>query len=396
MGFDLKELKKKQKGQESRTISCKTLFVGSDLATAVSYLLNCHHCPQERSLLLSKEVIREESLLFPGPSLLRTSEDRESFGQLLKGVSQSDFFFELFKEKFENGHLEHLDLESGGEHKICARESWKRLFQNDLGAEKGAVLFYKDQKLRALGGRAKPRALRDDEKIYTHGSQVAPGSLVLRLIMYLVLKELEKPHHSSHYWVRPLEQVIFDSSSELPHGSFGLKLSSGELLCCSKLVFGEGIYSFVELAQGQKMPSQEFAHRCLSKRPRKVLCLHFLCDQAIWAERKTFLIPQSQTHEWGHFIVYCEEPRKEGAQEVYGLFFVDEHQDSGKEMTRKIKNFKAVLGRVFPLFAEKNYKQSVAVSQTLPHYSKEQASELEGMYSNLRLTGPHDLFKTLF
>src|SRR5690606_14522652 len=115
-------------------------------------------------------------------------------------------------------------------------------------------------------------------------------------------------------------------------------------------------------------------------------------------EEKTLFIPQSMTHEWGHFIVEFEQfDHSAKIQKCHVLFLIHEEEPQTEDLASKIKLMKRVLDRVFPDIEKHMVKEFIRFDDEMFISDiKEEALEQVGFdYPNLKFLGqtapvPHE------
>jgi hypothetical protein len=99
--------------------------------------------------------------------------------------------------------------------------------------------------------------------------------------------------------------------------------------------------------------------------------LSWLASKELYPEAATLFVPQSMTHEWGHFIVdiHSYDSKKNGHL-INALILLHEEEPTSELMADKIKLCKRVFERVFNDFSQYTSKEYIHASEHLfqtPH-----------------------------
>jgi hypothetical protein len=96
---------------------------------------------------------------------------------------------------------------------------------------------------------------------------------------------------------------------------------------------------------------------CSSSKIQAAISLTWLMKKEFSSDDRTFFIPQSMTHEWGHFIVEFETTNE--GHLCHSLFLIHEEEPQTEDLASKIKLMKRVLERVFPDFETNIIKEYI-------------------------------------
>ena len=95
--------------------------------------------------------------------------------------------------------------------------------------------------------------------------------------------------------------------------------------------------------------SADFIDFCTSVEVQSGISVTWKLNKEIFAEEKTLFIPQSMTHEWGHFLVEFESYNFQNKEQTcHALFLIHDDEPQSEDLASKIKLMKRVLDRVFP------------------------------------------------
>ena len=114
---------------------------------------------------------------------------------------------------------------------------------------------------------------------------------------------------------------------------------------------------------GQTLPPEMAAYFAGVKR-QAAIGLSWEATKELYPEAKTLFVPQSMTHEWGHFVLDIrpwDEERQ--CHPVSALILLHEEEPTSEFMADKIKLAKRVLDRVFPDFEKHVRKEYIHASE---------------------------------
>jgi hypothetical protein len=137
---------------------------------------------------------------------------------------------------------------------------------------------------------------------------------------------------------------------------------------CRKVNIPFVVYSFSDYDHARRMDVTDVVYDkekmtpdvidfCSSTHNQSALSITWVLKKDLFPEERTVFIPQSMTHEWGHFIVEFENTTE--GQLCHGLFLIHEEEPQSEDLATKIKLMKRVLERVFPDFENNIYKEYI-------------------------------------
>jgi hypothetical protein len=206
--------------------------------------------------------------------------------------------------------------------------------------------FYKDGKFHDFGGRAKPMDLLAGEEFFTQkGYKIELSSLFSAddwENLDLILED--------HSEIRIFESIEKTTPEDLvDKKEWLLTFKDFAKATCENLYVSLSPKRFLSLIHHKESLTPELIDVCTSVNIQSAISVTWVLDKEIYPEEKTLLIPQSMTHEWGHFLVEFEGynySRKE--QLCHVLFLIHEEEPQSEDLAQKIKLMKRVLDRVFP------------------------------------------------
>ncbi len=221
----------------------------------------------------------------------------------------------------------------------------------------GSNVFYKDTKFHKFGGRAKPHELKEDEAFF------------LEPFFQIKLEGLftDEQWNSLDETLASNSKIKYISSVEITKPSdlvevTNYKLKTGELetLDCENLYWCESPKSFYSKVSAKDELSDEVAAFASGLEHRIGLTVYFEVDKKVYADKGTVFLPQSVTHEWGHFIAdFNEYDELTQSQSFSCMMFVNEDEVNEEDLAKKIKLMKRVIERVFPEFGKGKYNERI-------------------------------------
>lgn len=249
-------------------------------------------------------------------------------------------------------------------------------------------LFYKDGQWHKFGGRAKSMDLAPGEDYFlpsrqdfdiqglfseTDWNELDETLKAYQNVRVLELLEKKNPQdlvNRDEWW------MLFHDLGEVTCEDLWLSLPSRLVLKASK--------------HGQTLPSEMAAYMAGVK-SRAAISISWKIEKEIYPEPRTLFVPQSMTHEWGHFIVDVHSwDAKRNCHPVDVLILLQDEEPTSELMADKIKLAKRVLDRVFPEFEKTQNKEYIHASEDYFEIADESLGEsLEVAVPKLHLLGAY-------
>jgi hypothetical protein len=214
--------------------------------------------------------------------------------------------------------------------------------------------FYKDGKFHEFGGRAKSMDLRPGEEFFTH------RGLKLELSSLFSSEDWENLDVilNEHSEIRIFEGIEKIESSDLVDKTeWKLSFKDFSSTTCENLYVSISPKKFLGMLQHKEMATPELIDLCSGASVQAAISLTWVLDKEVFPEEKTLFIPQSMTHEWGHFLVEFDTFNNVKREQLcHVLFLIHEEEPQSEDLASKIKLMKRVIDRVFPDI-EKHIKQ---------------------------------------
>jgi len=222
-------------------------------------------------------------------------------------------------------------------------------------------LFAKEGQWQRFGGRAKSMELQAGEDFFQAPRQEIELSSLFSPSEWDQLDETLKAYQS----VRILEKVEKQNPTDLANRDEWWLLfhDLGEVTCTDLWLSLPARTVMKASEQGQRLPSEAAAWLASVKR-QGAITLSWELTKELYPEQRTLFVPQSMTHEWGHFIVDVgawDEHRQ--CHTASAMILLHEEEPTSESMADKIKLLKRVLERVFPGFEKTIRKEYIHASE---------------------------------
>jgi len=340
-----KDLKKE--GHESRQITFAThLILGHDLGAVLRLLEVRRKFPDQSVKLISVRPVTREALVVNaelGVTLLRSAS-------AVEGIYKKHFNAQILPQ---NSH----------------------------------PCFYKDGKFHDFGGRAKSMDILDGESFFTH------NGYKLRLESLFSPEEWETLDET----LRECQEVRIPESIEktdptdlVEKAEWLLTFKDFSKIKCENLYVSMSPKKFIGLVSNKESVTPELIDLCTSAHVQAAISVSWILNKEVHASEGTLFIPQSMTHEWGHFIVEFEPFNYSTKSQVcHVLFLIHEEEPQSEDLATKIKLMKRVLDRVFPDIEKHITKEFIRFDEEmLISEVKDSALEQVGFdYPSLKFSG---------
>lgn len=331
MSFHLKSLKKRHdgpKGEHGRQ-HIQHVVLGFDLAAVLKVLELRKILPPEQLRLITPHLISRQRLV-------------DSYQNVVSVWRNNDVT-------------------------LNASAKFPELKSNRVDAES---LFYKEGQWHKFSGRAKPMDLQAGEAFFQAPRQDVP------LQGFFTADEWENLDSilNSYQSVRVLETLEKTTPTDLVSPAEWTMMfhDLGEVTCAELWLSLPARLTLKGSSHGQTLPPELAAHLAGVRRQGAVN-LHWEFSKEIYPEARTLFVPQSMTHEWGHFVLDVH-PWNGHTQHIDVLILLHEEEPSTEGMADKIKLAKRVLDRAFPGFEKSLKHEHIVASEDFFEMSDAQPS----------------------
>lgn len=222
-------------------------------------------------------------------------------------------------------------------------------------------LFYKDGSWHKFNSRAKPMELLKYEDYFLPARQEISLESLFTPEDWNQLDETLKAYQS----VRVLEKLEKQTPTDLANQDEWWMLfhDLGEVTATHLYTSLAARELLKRSGQGQGLPT-EMGAWLSSVEKKAAIAIRFECSKEIHSEVQTLFVPQSMTHEWGHFIVdvhHYDEQTK--TYPMTALILLQDEEPTSEIMADKIKLLKRVFERVFSGFQQTIQNEYILVNE---------------------------------
>jgi hypothetical protein len=227
----------------------------------------------------------------------------------------------------------------------------------------GSNVFYKDTKFHKFTGRAKPHELKEDESYYLNPFFQIKKEGLFTDEQWNSLDETL----ASATFEKYIDSIEITEPADLVEvTNFKIKTGELETLECEQLYWCESPKTFYAKVENKDEINDGVGAYSTALEHRIGLTVHFKVDKKVYDAKGTVFLPQSVTHEWGHFIAdFKEFDELSSSQEFSCMLFVNEDEVNEEDLAKKIKLMKRVIERVFPEFGKGKYKERIQYDRSV-------------------------------
>jgi hypothetical protein len=239
-------------------------------------------------------------------------------------------------------------------------EIYKTHFNAKMLPQKQAPQFYKDGKFHEFTGRAKSMDLLSGENFFlTKGYHLDISSL-FTTEDWLNLDEII----GQHIDIRIVEGLEKTQAKDLVEkDEWLLTFKDFKKMSCESLYSSLSPKKFLHFMKNKESMTPDVIDFCSSSNIQGALSITWMMKKELYQEERTLFIPQSMTHEWGHFVVEFENTNE--GHLCHGLFLIHEEEPQSEDLATKIKLMKRVLERVFPDFENTIHKEYIRFDEDM-------------------------------
>jgi hypothetical protein len=228
----------------------------------------------------------------------------------------------------------------------AVEQIYRKFHQAKISPQAKEASFYKEGKFYEFGGRAKGMDLLSGEDFFTQkGYRLELSGLFSK-------EEWENldQNLSENSEIKILDSIEKTTPHELiDKKEWSLSFRDFSTLTCEKLYASISPKKFLSLINQKEDFSSEFIDFCTSTQVTTAISVTWKLNKEIYSEERTLFIPQSMTHEWGHFILEFENYDFVKKQQLcHVLFLIHDDEPQSEDLASKIKLMKRVLDRAFP------------------------------------------------
>ena len=324
MSFGILSMKKKKEDEQKELVSSykKHVVVGNNYEAVYGLLRLVKKYGEENVLLVTSSPLNGSMIKEQLKCILPTVRDEQS-AELLR----SHFPF-----------LEIIPSQSG-------------------------VSFYKDGKFHQWGGKAKPMPLLEGEEFFANTFYQVKIENLFEQEWELVEKLLE--NNQSIKYINEIEKT--QPTDLVEPVNMKLKTADNEIVSCEELYWFDSPKHFLGKLVDKSDVSDKLIEFVGSQRTLGGLVVHFECDGMAHEKDGTYLLPQSLTHEWGHFVCNIDkyDPAEESQKLTCMMIIRDEDDMSEEDLAKKVRLMKRVMERSMDQFKGMKFTEYIYYNDEL-------------------------------
>ncbi|MCM2350614.1 MAG: hypothetical protein NDI69_11395 [Bacteriovoracaceae bacterium] len=228
---------------------------------------------------------------------------------------------------------------------LAVENIYRKYHNAKILPQSGEATFYKDGKFHEFSGRAKSMELQMGEDFFIQkGYRIELESFFSPEEwdnFDNILKECSE--------LRIFESIEKTTPQDLVEKKeWLLTYKDFASTTCENLYVSLSPKRFINLVNNKDELTPEMIDVCTAVEVQSAMSVTLKLNKEIYPEEKTIFIPQSMTHEWGHFIVEFESYNHQRKEQLcHVLFLIHEEEPQTEDLGSKIKLMKRVLDRVF-------------------------------------------------
>ncbi len=225
----------------------------------------------------------------------------------------------------------------------CIRELYPNIEQTACDHQS---VFFKDGQWRSFNGRSKSETLLFAEPFFT-----IPRTMMLQNTSeFLVTNANNIDEINQNANIHIISSISRISNEELiDEKTWSIRTSDGHVFECEYLIWGRPERDFFNLLDDKSIFSNKFLEFYDSNGKVVSVFVKFVFEDNVESDLRTYFIPLSHTHEWGHFIgEFIHNDEDNGCREVDFVHFLNEIDTNEDEVAKRIKILQRGLEKVFP------------------------------------------------
>ena len=245
---------------------------------------------------------------------------------------------ELLKQNYEFGVSQ---LRSS----VAVENIYKKFHNAKILPQDKEASFYKDGKFHDFGGRAKSMALGEGEDFFINKGYRFELESFFAPDDWENLDTILKDHSEIRIF-QSIEKTTPEDLVDIK--DWTLTFKDFNKTTCENLYVSLSPKRFLSYVINKESLTPELIDACTSVHSQAAISVTWVLNKEIHPEEKTLFIPQSMTHEWGHFIVEFETYNFQKKEQLcHVLFLIHDEEPQTEDLASKIKLMKRVLDRVF-------------------------------------------------
>jgi hypothetical protein len=223
---------------------------------------------------------------------------------------------------------------------------YRKFHDAKISSQKKDASFFKDGKFHDFGSRAKSMELKGSEDFFI------PKGHRLKLSTLFTPEEWENFDLilNDHSETQIFESIDKTTPADLvDKAEWKLSFKDFSSATTENLYLSLSPKKFLGLLHNKEVLTSELVDVCSSVKVQAAISVTWKLDKEFGTDERTLFIPQSMTHEWGHFIVEFESFDHHSQEQLcHVLFLIHDESPQAEDLAQKIKLMKRVLDRVYP------------------------------------------------
>ncbi len=249
------------------------------------------------------------------------------------------------------------------------------------------VKFYKDSKFHEFGARAKPFEIKEGEEFFQDTFFNIKLEGLFTDEQWNNLDETLKDGQLNKY----LDRIeLTEPKDLLEKTNYILHTGEYESIECENLYWCDSPKDFYKKVENKDKINDALGELCHSVEHRSAMAVHFEVESKVFDHKGTVFLPQSVTHEWGHFICDFEDfDPATNKQNFTCLMFVNEDEVNEEDLAKKIRLMKRVIERTMPEFAKVKHNEHIHYNREMfiDNIKDELINDIEFDHSHLKFVG---------
>lgn len=270
---------------------------------------------------------------------------------------------------------------------LAVENIFRKYHDAKMFPQKNEAQFYKDGKFHEFGGRAKSMELLPGEEFFSQ------KGYRIELASFFSPEDWENLDQilNEHSEIRIFESIEKTTPQDLvDKKEWELNFKDFSVISCENLYVSMSPKKFLNLFTNKDVLSAEFIDVCTAVEVQSAMSVTLKLNKEIYSEDRTLFIPQSMTHEWGHFIVEFDSYNHQKKEQLcHILFLIHEEEPQTEDLGSKIKLMKRVMERVFSDLEKHIVKEYIRFDEEMfiSHVKDSALEQLSFDYPALRFLG---------
>ncbi len=263
---------------------------------------------------------------------------------------------------------------------VAVENIYKKFYNAKIMPQKKDACFYKDGKFHEFSGRAKSMELQPGESFFmSKGYRIKVESFFDPEDWEQLDETLKMAVDVRHF--EAIEKTL--PNDLVNRNEWHLTFKDFSQMTCERLYVSQSPKRFLSYLSKREDFTPELIDVCTSVNIQSGIAVSWKLKKELFTEERTLFIPQSMTHEWGHFILEFEDRE---SPYCHALFLIHDDEPQTEDLASRIKLMKRVIERVFPQFEESILKEFIRFDEEMfiSDWKDEAAEQVSFDYPTLK------------